>query len=157
MTQFKKKRRHKWVLNWKAWLFRMAVLERRTGLHPGVSRRKVSDVFYMSLFRNADDSDKHWACPFDICFQSCFLSKWLFKIFKLLFKMFLTFNFIFLFFFNFYFYFVLLYNTLGDGILYNNLNEERIWKRIDMCICITDSRVCTPEPITTLLINCTRI
>ena len=125
MTQFKKKRRHKWVLNWKAWLFRMAVLERRTGLHPGVSRRKVSDVFYMSLFRNADDSDKHWACPFDICFQSCFLSKWLFKIFKLLFKMFLTFNFIFLFFFNFYFYFVLLYNTLLV-LPYIDMNPPRV-------------------------------
>ena len=44
--------------------------------------------------------------------------------------------------------------TLGDGILYNNLNEERIWKRLDTCICITDSLLCTPEPITTLLINC---
>ena len=48
----------------------MADLGRRAGLDHGVSRREVTDVFYMSLFQNADDSDKHWTCPFHICFQS---------------------------------------------------------------------------------------
>ena len=35
----------------------------------------------------------------------------------------------------------------------NDLNGKRIWKRIDTCICITESLCCTPEANTTLLIN----
>ena len=35
-------------------------------------------------------------------------------------------------------------------ILCNNLNGKRIWKRIDTCICITESLCCTPETNTTL-------
>ena len=31
------------------------------------------------------------------------------------------------------------------SILYNNLNGKRIWKRMDMCLCITDPVCCTPE------------
>ena len=38
-------------------------------------------------------------------------------------------------------------------ILCNNLNGERIWKRIDTWIYIRESFCCTPETITTLLIN----
>ena len=32
----------------------------------------------------------------------------------------------------------------------NNLNGKRIWKRMDICICITESLCCTPETNTTL-------
>ena len=34
-----------------------------------------------------------------------------------------------------------------------NLNGKRIWKRIDTCICITESFCCIPETNTTLLIT----
>ena len=39
----------------------------------------------------------------------------------------------------------------------NNLNGERIFKRIDLCICITESLCCTPETNTIWLINYTPI
>ena len=39
------------------------------------------------------------------------------------------------------------------SIFFNNLNGKRTWKRIDICICITESLCCTPETNTTLLIN----
>ena len=38
-------------------------------------------------------------------------------------------------------------------ILCNNLTAKWIWKRIDTCICITESFCSTPETITPLLIN----
>ena len=38
-----------------------------------------------------------------------------------------------------------------------NLNGKRIWKRIDICIYITESLCCTPETNTRLLINYTLI
>ena len=41
------------------------------------------------------------------------------------------------------------------SVLCNNLIGRRIWKRIDTCICITESLSCTPETNTTLLINYT--
>ena len=31
------------------------------------------------------------------------------------------------------------------SIFYNNLNGKRIWKRIDTCICITESLCCALE------------
>ena len=37
--------------------------------------------------------------------------------------------------------------------LCNNLNGKEFEKRIDACICINESLHCTPEIITTLLIN----
>ena len=43
------------------------------------------------------------------------------------------------------------------SIFCNNLNGKRIWKRLDTCICITESLCCTPETNTTLLINYTPI
>ena len=42
-------------------------------------------------------------------------------------------------------------------ILCNNQNGKTIWRRIDTCICITESLCCTPEINTTLLINYTPI
>ena len=36
------------------------------------------------------------------------------------------------------------------SIFCKNLNGKRIWKRIDTCICITESLCCTPEINTTL-------
>ena len=42
-------------------------------------------------------------------------------------------------------------------ILCNNQNGKTIWKRIDTCICITESLCCAPEINTTLLINYTPI
>ena len=35
------------------------------------------------------------------------------------------------------------------SVLCNNLNGKRIWKRINTCICTTESLCCTPETITT--------
>ena len=35
-------------------------------------------------------------------------------------------------------------------IFFNNLYEKRIWKRMNICICITESLCCTPETNTTL-------
>ena len=43
------------------------------------------------------------------------------------------------------------------SVFCNNLNGKRIWKRIDTCICITESLCCTPETNITLLINYTPI
>ena len=43
------------------------------------------------------------------------------------------------------------------SIFCNNLNQKRIWKRIDTCIHITESLCCTHETNTTLLINYTPI
>ena len=43
------------------------------------------------------------------------------------------------------------------SIFCNNLIGKRIWKRIHICICITESLCCTPETNTTLLINYTPI
>ena len=37
------------------------------------------------------------------------------------------------------------------------LKWEGIWKRVDTCICITESLCCTPETVTTVFINCTPI
>ena len=44
-------------------------------------------------------------------------------------------------------------NCIAQGtlLLCNNLNGERIWKRIDTCICITEPLCYTPETNTTLL------
>ena len=42
-------------------------------------------------------------------------------------------------------------------IFCDNLYEKRIWKRIDMGICITESLCCTAEMITTLEINSSSI
>ena len=39
------------------------------------------------------------------------------------------------------------------SILWNSLNGKRIWKRIDTCICTTESLCYTPETNTTLLIS----
>ena len=39
------------------------------------------------------------------------------------------------------------------SVFCSNLNGKRIWKRMDICIRITESLCCTPETITTLLIN----
>ena len=36
----------------------------------------------------------------------------------------------------------------------DNLNGKRTWKGVDTCVRITESLCCTPETITTLLINC---
>ena len=43
------------------------------------------------------------------------------------------------------------------SILGHNLNGKRIWKRIDVCICINESLCWTPETNITLLTNCTPI
>ena len=40
------------------------------------------------------------------------------------------------------------------SIIYSNLVGKRIWKRIDTCICKTESLFHTPEANTILLINC---
>ena len=40
------------------------------------------------------------------------------------------------------------------SIFCNKLNGKRIWKRIDICVCITESLSCIPEANTTLLTNC---
>ena len=39
------------------------------------------------------------------------------------------------------------------SILCNKLNGKRIWKRIDICICITESFCCRPETKIVLLIT----
>ena len=39
------------------------------------------------------------------------------------------------------------------SVLCNNLYGKKIWKRMDTCICITESLCCTPETITTFLVN----
>ena len=36
------------------------------------------------------------------------------------------------------------------SIFYNNLDGKRIWKRMDICMCITESLCCTPETNTRL-------
>ena len=41
------------------------------------------------------------------------------------------------------------------SVFSNNLNGKRILKRIDKCICITESPCCTHKISTTLLINYT--
>ena len=49
------------------------------------------------------------------------------------------------------------YYIAQGTLLCGDLNEKRIWKRIDTCTCITESLCCTPETNTTLLINITPI
>ena len=39
------------------------------------------------------------------------------------------------------------------SIFFNNLNGKIIWKRIDTCICITESLCCASDANTTLLVN----
>ena len=48
------------------------------------------------------------------------------------------------------------HRELGS-IFCNNRNGKRIWERIDICICISESLCCTPDTNTTLLINCTPV
>ena len=40
------------------------------------------------------------------------------------------------------------------SVLGSNLNGKRIWRRIDTCVCVTESFCCVPEANTTLLISC---
>ena len=40
-----------------------------------------------------------------------------------------------------------------SSVFCNNVNGKRIWKRIDTCICITESLCWIPESNTTLLVN----
>ena len=47
---------------------------------------------------------------------------------------------------------IIQHRELGS-ILCNNLNGKELEKRIDTCICITESLCCIPETNTTLLIN----
>ena len=49
---------------------------------------------------------------------------------------------------------------IAQGTLLNIVQQpkwEKIWKRIDTCVCVTESLCCTPETNTTLLINYTPI
>ena len=49
------------------------------------------------------------------------------------------------------------YSTLKNrelcSIFCSKVNGKRIWKRINTCVCITESLCCTPETNITLLIN----
>ena len=42
-------------------------------------------------------------------------------------------------------------------MLCGSLDGRGIWERIDTCICMVESFHCSPETITTLVINCTPI
>ena len=43
------------------------------------------------------------------------------------------------------------------SIFCNNLYEKKIWKRLDICVCITESVCCTSETNTALWINYTPV
>ena len=49
------------------------------------------------------------------------------------------------------------YSTGNSAQCYvNNQSGKRIWKRIDACVCITESLCCTPVTIATFLVNDTK-
>ena len=41
------------------------------------------------------------------------------------------------------------------SVLCGRLDGKEVWRRMDMCICMSES--CSPETLTTLLIDCTPI
>ena len=43
------------------------------------------------------------------------------------------------------------------SIIYCSLDESGVWERTDTCMCMTESRPCSPETIATLLIGYTPI
>ena len=38
-------------------------------------------------------------------------------------------------------------------VLYGSLDGRKVWRRIDTCTCMADYLRCSPETITTLLVN----